>query len=123
MGKHLHLTPFFFEDYLMPEGFLPRDMAAHACFYFYVLAEKAKQQVGKSIDNQRVLENEQWLSTHYEQQRRTVALMYNLESPGDIDRYWSAVKLQARALGLPEPSDDYMQMCLIHNVNGKDLRS
>jgi len=107
--KHLLFTPMIFKDYLPPQGFLPQDPAAHACFYFYMLAEKARETVGESTEDQRILEGEQWMTKQYNNQRRAVTMLYDLENLGAIDAFWPAVKLQAKLLGLPEPKQEYMR--------------
>lgn len=107
--KQLRITPILFTDYLPPQGFLPRELAAHACWYYYVCCEATHAIVGKSTDDQIVLEGEPWHDKHYDNQRMAITMVYDLESPNEIDRFWPAVRLQARALGLPEPRAEYMQ--------------
>lgn len=93
----------------MPEGWLPRDMAAHACWYYYVTCENAIELIGDSIDNQVVLEGDPWRSLNFDAQRMSIAMIYGLDSPTEIDKYWSAVQMQARALGMPAPKERYMK--------------
>lgn len=105
----IHLTPMFFENYVAPNGFLSRDMAAHACFYYFMLCEKARETVGNSIDDQRVYEGDEWMFTHYENQRKAVMILYDLPSMESIDPHWPAVRMQATLLGLPEPKEEYVK--------------
>lgn len=113
-GLKISFTPFFFEDLIAPNGFLSRDRECHACWYFYLLAQKCKETVGESIEDQTILESEPWMTKKYPEIRRSVQLLYGLQSPGDIDPYWPAVRLQAKTLGLPEPANEYVKQTLLH---------
>lgn len=65
-------------------------------------------EAAKPIEKQVVLEGEHWNYTHYEQQRRTVAILYGIE-PGDMDNHWPAVRMVALTLGWPAPHNDYVR--------------
>lgn len=105
--KHVKLQHFEFPEQTEPKGFLPRDKRAQACWYFYTLAQKQKEKVGKSIDDQILLEGEMWMDTHYVQTAKTVALMYGLESPDEFMKFWDYVEKEAFRWGLPKPSPEY----------------
>lgn len=91
-----------------PEGLLPRDKRACACWYFYTIAESARQTIGSTTEDQfGLLETFQWMDKRYEQQARSVALLYSLESPAEFEKFWPYVEKQAAALGYPAPAMEY----------------
>ena len=81
---------------------LPQNRRGWACWYYYTLAMKAYEQVKDQFGT---LEHEPWLTPQYEQIARSVALMYQLENPGEFmqPRFWDCVKRQAFELDLPAP--------------------
>jgi len=104
------LNPFTFPDMTIPKGLLPSDMRAQACWYFYVLAESARQKVGNSTDDQfGVLEGELWMDKRYEDQARAVAMLYGLESPSEFAKFWPYVRQQALKMGYPI-NDEYIRI-------------
>jgi hypothetical protein len=117
--KHEGITivtePFFFEDHTFPKGFLPRDMRAQACWWFYVKAENARNKVGDSTDDQTVLEGDPWLDTHYVQQKKTTAVRYGLESPDEMDKFWPYVAKEAGRCGMQTPKEEYMKASPIYD--------
>lgn len=107
------LQPPVFPMHTVPHGFLPRDLAAQACWYLYLCAEKRRQDARKPIESQVILLPEDasdsalpWASTHYEQQRETICFMYQV-TPDDLDKYWDAVAMEAARCGLPIPVREY----------------
>jgi hypothetical protein len=99
---------FTFPDHTKPAGLLPHDKGAQACWYFYVLAQKQKEKVGESIDDQfGLLEGDMWMDKRYEQTARTVAMLYQLESPDDFLKYFDVVAQEAQRCDLPIPTADY----------------
>lgn len=106
----LHLNPFIYPDLTRPNGALPKDMRAQACWYFYTIAETARVKVGKGPSTQIILEDELWLETHYVEQAKSVATLYGLESPDEFAKFWPYVMTQARVLGLNPPHEDYMKL-------------
>lgn len=105
MTDKLNLTYFIYPALTL----LPRDKRAYACWYFYTIAQKAKANIGDSIDDQILYEGNLWMDKRYEQQARAVATLYQLESPDEFAKFWNCVKDQAIELGLPEPSPEYMR--------------
>lgn len=104
-------TPITFPDHTVPTGALSTDMRSQACFYFYLMAQKMKEKVGKSIDDQfGILEEYPWMDTHYVELARNVALMYGLESPDEFAKAWDEVKREAWVCNLPIPHDDYTKL-------------
>lgn len=96
-------NPLIFPDHTWPFGFLPDNMGAQACWWVYVTGMKRLQDVGRGPESQIILENELWLDTHFVQQKRSAALIYGLESPEILDRYWEPVIKEAIRMGYPEP--------------------
>lgn len=97
----------FFADYIEPKGALAINKESHACFYYVMLAMKARALVGSGIDSQ-IIEYEvgttppAWMESRDEELARSVALVYGLESPDDfLKRPWKArAWAQAKELGL-----------------------
>lgn len=111
------LNYFLFPQHTEPKGMLESDLRCQACWYFYVLAQKQYEKVGFSIDDQfGLLEGNLWMDTHYEQTARTVAAMYNLDSPDEFAKAWPHVILEASRCGLPKPKNAYMRPLRIHIV-------
>lgn len=100
-----------------PRGYLPDDKRAQACWYFYTIAQLSKELVGESTEDQIILEDDRWMDSHYVQQARSVAMMYQLESPDEMLKFWDYVALQAKELGLPAPSPKYMRPLKFVRIN------
>ena len=100
---------FTFPDHTYPNGFLPAgEKGAQACWYYYVLAQKQKEKVGDSTEDQfGLLEDNLWMDKRYEQTARTVAMIYQLESPDEFLKFMPYVEKEARANGLPVPAPEY----------------
>lgn len=98
-----------YPDLTHPNGLLPNDKRAQACWYFYTIAQHSFETVGDGPESQIILEGELWMDKRYEQQARTVATMYQLESPDEMFKFWRFVEQQAQALGLPKPAPEYMR--------------
>lgn len=86
--KQLHYErPFFSEHSVENGGFLTHDIRAHACWYYAMLAQKNKQVVGDSIEDQIITydttssEKPLWRNKNYSALAKSVALIYGLESP------------------------------------------
>lgn len=107
--KKLNYEFPYFEDYVEPKGALNLDRASHACFYFAMLAWKARGNAGP-IDMQ-IIEYKvgetppAWREDRTEEIARSVAIMYALESPEDFLKYKKEAWYQARLLGLTLPAD------------------
>jgi hypothetical protein len=97
-----------YPDLTIPNGELPANKRAHACWTFYVLAEQQRRKVGNTTEDQfGIYEEFPWSDKRYEQTARSVALMYGLDSPEEFQRYWKHVERQCVALGYPRPSPEY----------------
>lgn len=105
----INITYPVFPDHTTPTGALPNERGAQACWYFYLLAQKNKEKVGDSIEDQfGLLEGDPWHTKHYEQIARTVAMIYQLESPAEFAKFWRYVQQEAYVCGLPTPDREYM---------------
>src|SRR3546814_14702910 len=52
INKHLHYDRPIFTDQVMPKGELTLEPLCHACWYYLMLAQKNKEQVGKGPESQ-----------------------------------------------------------------------
>lgn len=96
---------FIYEDLLIPQGALPLDKRAHACWNYYVKAMKSVQKVGKGIDDQIIYDDQPWRDLHFREQAMAVANQYGLESPDEMFKFWDYVDKQADLLGIPRAHD------------------
>lgn len=103
----MELRYFTYPSLTQPHGELPNDKRAQACWYFYTIAQHAKEKVGDSTEDQIILEGERWMDTRYEAQALAVAQLYQLESPSEFAKFWPYVRKQALALGYPDPHHSY----------------
>lgn len=102
-------TPIVFPDNTQPNGALSPEPGAQACFYFYLQAQKMKELVGQSTEDQFGLyDDELWMDKRYAGLARVIAQMYSLESPSAFAAYWREVQQECFVLGLPTPHQDYM---------------
>lgn len=110
----LTLTPPVFPDHTHPHGHLSKDMRSQACWYFYLLAQKMLERVGGVMDEKEsqfgLLDIYPWQKTHYAQLARTVATLYQLESPSEFAKAWDEVEREASSSGLPAPRDEYRRV-------------
>lgn len=105
------LTPPIFPDHTFPKGALSTDMRSQACWYYYLLAQKQYEKVGESTDDQfAILDINPWQNTHYEQLARSIAMLYQLESPSEFAKAWPEVETEARNCRLPEPKTRYKRV-------------
>jgi len=106
------LHPFKFPDLTMPNGPLSPDMRAQACWYFYTLAQKLKEMVGDSTEDQafRLTDDEPWMDKRYEQIALSVTQMYGLESPSEFAKAWDQVRKCAKMYRLPAPAPEYTNL-------------
>lgn len=98
--------PMFY-DYVEPKGALAINKESHACFYYAMLAAKARGLVGSGIDSQ-IIEYRvgdtppEWNESHDEEIAKSVAIIYGLESPeAFLKRPWKQrAWAQAKAVGI-----------------------
>ena len=104
----LNFKRFVFANHTTPRGFLPMAMGAQACWYFYTLAHKMWQKTDQGTESQIIYEDEPWMSPKYEELKRTIAMVYGLESPSEMDKHWSSVIAEASRCGYPLPKSRYV---------------
>lgn len=100
----------FFSDLVEPKGALAINKESHACFYYVMLAMKARGVAGTGIDGQ-IIEYEvgslapEWMESRDEELARSVALIYGLKDPDSFlkpewkKRAWA----QAKEAGVDVP--------------------
>jgi len=94
-----------FHDHIAPKGYLTLDIRSHACFYYGMLAMKARGLAGTGIDSQ-IIEYKvgetppAWYESRDEELARSVAIMYGLESPDEFLKFRKEAWAQAQALGI-----------------------
>ena len=115
----MHFQFNVYPEHTQPNGFLTEDRACQAIWYYYLIAMTARSKIGKSIDDQ-IIEYKVgqaaplWKDKRFNQQFKSVAMMYGLESPDEMIPFWPNVKLEARSKGMPLPADE------IVNLTGED---
>lgn len=115
-GVTFHAVAPVFPNHTFPLGLLPDHMGAQACWYYYLLADKAKAEADET--DQIVYDGEPWRYRHFIQQKKSVAMIYGLESPDVMDKFWQYVMAEAARCQMPEPSDSYMFASPIRRPSG-----
>ena len=107
----MKLNYFTYPQLTKPNGPLSRDVRAQACWYFYTLAQKLKEQVGESTEDQfGLLEGELWMDKRYEGIALAVTTLYGLASPDEFAKAWDEVRECAKQCGLPAPALEYTRL-------------
>jgi hypothetical protein len=104
----------YFPDQTAPKGNLINDSACHACWYYYLLAHKMWAKVGDQFG---VLEGNPWLTKHYEQLAKSVAIMYGLNDPSEFMKYWPLIAMECSRLEMHQPVPEYMKPLRLKMVN------
>lgn len=104
-----YLYPMF-PDYVTPNGALTLQKECHACFYYALLAAKARGLVGEGPDSQiiqyRVGDTPpEWMESRDEEIARSIAILYGLESPDEFLRFRKEAWTQAMLLGVELPRE------------------
>lgn len=111
-GLKVELALPMFPANTAPMGFLTRDIACQACWYYYTLAQRLYEQTRGGLENQ-IIEYKVgdaaplWLDAYYYPIARTVEQLYGV-SLNDIFHYWRNVRMEAARTGNPIPHDDYV---------------
>ena len=108
MSRELKLNYPMFVDQVEPKGRLIIDRRCHACWYYYILASKNLAKVGRGPEDQIIevdpgLETPLWMDLRFDQLARTIAMMYQLESPDEFLRFFPIVEQEANRLGFEVP--------------------
>ena len=93
-----YVKPFLFPEH-WPEsgGFLPKDPAANACWYYCGLAMMRIEE----FDKGRVLERDPEMEHNLQQIAWSIAKLYTLETPSAFLKYMRACRIEARRCALP----------------------
>ena len=105
-AKHLQvaLTPPIFPQCTRPRGLLYPTKACQACWYYYLIAMRRKEKVGKGPETQIILEGELWMDTKHPEQKQGVSLLYGVTIE-EMDNHWGDVIREAKRQHLPEPPE------------------
>ena len=105
--KDIHYSYPFFEDQLEPKGALAINKESHACFYYLMLAVKARAVAGKGIESQTIIYKvgetpPEWMEPRDEEIAKSVAIIYGLESPEDFlkEEWKRRAWVEATSLGI-----------------------
>jgi len=107
----LQYTYPFYEDLVEPNGALTLDRRSHACWYYTLLAMRARHLYAGGIENQIIQvkvgeENDtHWHESRDEEIARSVALIYGLESPDEFLKFKARAWAQAQILGVAHTLD------------------
>lgn len=109
LEKRLNYEYPYFEDYLEPKGALCINRECHACFYYAMLAWKARGNAGP-IESQIILYKvgetpANWREPRDAEIAASVAIIYGLESPDKFLIYKKRAWAQAKELGITLPAD------------------
>lgn len=106
----IHYQYLIFESYIEPHGALAVNKESHACFYYAMLATKARLNAPDDL-SQQVIQYKigdaipLWREQRDEELARSVATIYGFDNPGEFlkpewkKRAWA----QAKALGVDVP--------------------
>lgn len=105
---NLHYDYPIYTQLIQPNGSLTMDKECHACFYYTILAMKARSLHAGGIQNQIIeyrvgaslAEMPQWHESRDEEIARSVALIYGLESPDEFLKFKKEAWHQATQLGV-----------------------
>lgn len=103
--KNIQYEYPYYVDYIRPHGVLTSDIACHACFHYGMLAGKARALAGTGIESQIIEykvcgEIPEWYESRDEEIAKSVAILYQLESPDEFLRYKAEAWAQAKTLGV-----------------------
>jgi len=92
-----------FNGYLVPDGFLLKDLACHALWYYYLIARGTYET---HVLNPIVYEGDKDDEFNFQQMFSSVATSYGVQ-PEVMIKFWNNIDLQCWALELPElPKED-----------------
>ena len=107
--KRINYEYPYYEQFVEPRGALTMDPACHACFYYGMLAFKARLNAG-NIESQTIVYKvgetpSLWREPRDAEIAKSVALIYALESPDDFLKFRAQAWAQAKMLGVELPVD------------------
>lgn len=100
LGVVLHYEYPMFQDYIQPKGALTLDRRSHACFYYTMLAMRARHIAGKGPESQilqyRVGDTPPlWMEPRDVEIAKSVTIIYGLESPDEFLKFKKEAWAQA----------------------------
>lgn len=120
LPKGIHLTVPMFSAYEAEKGgYLVRDPACHACFYYAMIATNAYKQVMED----HVLDDAADPHANFREVFKNVASMYGVE-PETMARFWVNVRMQFQLLQLediPQVVQDAQESHFIRETNDVKL--
>lgn len=102
MTVNIKFTMPIFQQYLAPEGFLVRDKACHALFYYYLIAHNTYETHIKDVI---VYEGDPDPQYNFKQMFSSAAACYGVQ-PEQMVQFWRNVDMQCDLLGLPILPDE-----------------
>lgn len=100
-------TPPYFDELVRrdtnPKGRLPKDIEAHALWYYFTLASKNLLDTRENIVYEDEL-SKNFTPTMARKLMESIAFMYG-SAPQRMVRYWEAVEMQRVALGFSTNTD------------------
>lgn len=112
-GLSLRYEYPMFMDFIQPKGALTLDRRSHACFYYTKLAMRARYLAGDGPESQTIQYKvgetaPEWMESRDEEIARSVAIIYQLESPDEFLKFKKEAWTQAvMFLGLPVDEEIY----------------
>jgi len=105
MNKPINITftPPTFGAYEQPNGWLIRETACHALFYYYLIA---RHNYEEHIKDPIVYEGDADPETNFKQLFNSIALAYGV-APEKMLQFWSNIDLQCDVLELPKLPEKY----------------
>lgn len=113
-GMTIHLEPPKYTAHTFPQGMLPDDSRAQACWHYYLYAQQSKEKA-QPTDDQIVLEGFDWNIKRYREIMEHTAFLYGIDDPSEIVKFWPYVEAEIKrwndgrgeAQGLPMPNQEY----------------
>lgn len=101
---HMQLNPPHFNGVTIPNGFIPNEKSGQACWYYYLLAQKANEK--ENCDSLVQYEGDPLYVPKYNRIFRSVCTLYGIE-PGELSHHWRAVDMQCTMQRLPKLPERY----------------
>ncbi len=92
-----------FRDQIEPKGRLVIAKECHACWYYFMLAYSSWESAGDGPESQIItvdpaLQTPEWMERRFDQIARTVAMIYQLDSPEAFLPYFPIVEREAKRM-------------------------
>lgn len=107
---HIDMRYPMFVDQIEPKGRLLINKECHACFYYLITAQKNARDTGESIEDQIIvtedgLREPDWMERRYDQIARSIATLYQLESPEQFLVFIPQALEECKRQGIAVPAD------------------